>query len=97
MKKEGEGMTSAYESLKLKLLNKTAEIGVIGLGYVGLTLCMEMAKGGFKVYGIDLDFSKVEQLQNGKSYIQDVPSADVAQAVESGRFMPTDNYHTIQK
>src|SRR5690606_30832372 len=94
---EGGSLMSAYSNLKHKFLNKTADIGVIGLGYVGLPLCMEMVRGGFTVYGIDLDSHKVESLQNGKSYIQDVPSAEVAAAIQTGRFMPTDNYHTVQR
>jgi UDP-N-acetyl-D-glucosamine dehydrogenase len=88
---------NAYNQLKYKFQTKTAEIGVIGLGYVGLPLCMEMAKGGFTVYGIDLDFRKVESLQSGQSYIQDVPNEEVAKAIESGRFIPTDDYHTVQR
>ncbi|NQX62884.1 nucleotide sugar dehydrogenase [Paenibacillus qinlingensis] len=88
---------NAYNQLKYKFQTKTAEIGVIGLGYVGLPLCMEMAKGGFTVYGIDLDFRKVESLQSGQSYIQDVPSEEVVKAIESGRFIPTDDYHTVQR
>lgn len=88
---------NAYSHLKNKFLNKTADIGVIGLGYVGLPLCMEMTKGGFTVYGIDLDERKVESLRNGKSYIQDVPSAEVEAAIQSGRFIPTDDYHMVQK
>ncbi|NOU99426.1 nucleotide sugar dehydrogenase [Paenibacillus planticolens] len=88
---------SVYNNLKVKFLEKTAKVGVIGLGYVGLPLCMEMVKGGFTVYGIDLDFRKVQSLQNGESYIQDVPSEEVLKAIESGRFNPTDDYHTVQK
>ncbi|MCR8636619.1 nucleotide sugar dehydrogenase [Paenibacillus radicis (ex Xue et al. 2023)] len=88
---------SAYSNLKYKFQKKTAEIGVIGLGYVGLPLCMEMVKGGFTVYGIDLDFRKVESLRKGESYIQDVPSEEIQKAMESGRFIPTDDYHTVQK
>jgi UDP-N-acetyl-D-glucosamine dehydrogenase len=88
---------SAYRDLKNKMVNKTADIGVIGLGYVGLPLCMEMVKSGFTVYGIDLDFRKVESLRGGMSYIQDVLSTEVEQAVQSGRFIPTDDYFTVQK
>lgn len=88
---------NAYNQLKNKFLNKTADIGVIGLGYVGLPLSMEMVKGGFNVYGIDLDFRKVESLKNGKSYIKDVPSTEVGAAIQSDRFHPTNDYFTIQK
>lgn len=86
-----------YHALKDKLQNKTAKVGVIGLGYVGLPLAMEMVKGGFTLYGIDLDNRKVESLLSGKSYIQDVPSTVVADAVSSGKFIPTTDYSQIQE
>ncbi|USG64377.1 nucleotide sugar dehydrogenase [Brevibacillus ruminantium] len=86
-----------FHIVKEKLQNKTGKIGVIGLGYVGLPLAMEMVKGGFRLYGIDLDKRKVESLLSGKSYIQDVPSTVVADAVDSGRFIPTTDYSVIQE
>ncbi len=86
-----------YSLLKEKLQNKTGKIGVIGLGYVGLPLAMEMVKGGFTVYGIDLDMEKVKTLLSGKSYIQDVPSAVVADALYAGKFIPTTGYGIIQE
>lgn len=86
-----------YNILKEKLQNKTAKVGVIGLGYVGLPLAMEMVKGGFNVYGIDLDSQKVESLLSGKSYIQDVPSSVVADAVQAGKFLPTTDYRVIKQ
>lgn len=85
-----------YTVLKEKLLNKTAKTGVIGLGYVGLPLSMEIVKGGFSVYGIDLDEHKVEKLKKGISYIQDVPDSVIAEAVRSGSFIPTTDYSVIQ-
>ncbi|WP_274362023.1 nucleotide sugar dehydrogenase [Paenibacillus thermotolerans] len=87
---------SYFTGLKEKLQNKSAKVGVIGLGYVGLPLSMEMVKGGFTVYGIDLDDRKVESLREGKSYIQDVPSAMVADAVHANMFLPTTDYSAIR-
>ncbi|WP_134702672.1 nucleotide sugar dehydrogenase [Ammoniphilus sp. YIM 78166] len=86
-----------YSALKEKLQNKTGKVGVIGLGYVGLPLTMEMVKGGFQVYGIDLDIRKVNTLLNRKSYIQDVPSSVVKEAVSLGKFRPTSDYSVIQE
>src|SRR5438045_8910003 len=60
------------KSLEGKLLNKTAKIGVIGLGYVGLPLAVEFAVKGYDVVGIDLDPTKIASLQSGKNYIQDL-------------------------
>jgi len=69
--------------------SRDATLGVIGLGYVGLPLAVEYAKAGFKVVGIDLDAAKVAQLNAGQSYIIDVPTADVADAVAKGLLTAT--------
>ena len=67
---------------KSKIENRQAIAAVIGLGYVGLPLAMEIAAAGFKVVGIDLDHGKIATLKQGKSYIQDVPDKTIADAVE---------------
>jgi len=72
-----------------KFESKDARLAVIGLGYVGLPLAMEYAKQGFEVVGIDLVREKVDQLNRGESYIIDVPSAEVKEAVDTGRFRAT--------
>jgi UDP-N-acetyl-D-glucosamine dehydrogenase len=94
---EGGAYMNYYSKLKDKLNHKTAKLGVIGLGYVGLPLTMEMVKGGCTVYGIDLDRRKVDSLLSGVSYIQDVPDSVIAEALQSGKFIPTDDYHAVQK
>ena len=66
--------------LKEKLGSREARLGVIGLGYVGLPLSMEFARSGFNVIGIDTNADKVRMLQEGESYIQDVPSEWVREA-----------------
>ncbi|WP_309118212.1 nucleotide sugar dehydrogenase [Paenibacillus sp.] len=86
-----------FNRLKDRLQNKTAKVGVVGLGYVGLPLSMEMVKGGFTVFGIDTDERKVEALREGKSYIQDVPDAAVADAVNAGMFFPTSAYDVMKE
>jgi len=67
-----------------KLNNKTAVIGVLGLGYVGLPLMLRYAEVGYKVLGIDIDQEKVDLLNDGKSYIEHIASENVAKAVERG-------------
>ena len=62
--------------LKKRIRTRTAKTGIIGLGYVGLPLAVEMAKAGFQVTGIDLSQEKVNALNRGVSYIPDVPSID---------------------
>jgi UDP-N-acetyl-D-glucosamine dehydrogenase len=83
--------------LEQKLEQRTARLGVIGLGYVGLPLAIEFARAGFTVYGIDVDARKVAQLKRGKSYVGDVPSAHVAEAVRSGKFHPTTDFAALKK
>jgi nucleoside-diphosphate-sugar epimerase len=73
-------LRSAADVLASRLDKRTARLGVIGLGYVGLPLAVELAQAGFEVFGVDIDESRVKQLNQGRSYIQDVPTADVPAA-----------------
>jgi UDP-N-acetyl-D-glucosamine dehydrogenase len=65
-----------------KLENKTAVIGIVGLGYVGLPLMLRFAEVGFRVLGIDIDDAKNDQLNRGISYIKHIPSAQIAKHQE---------------
>jgi UDP-N-acetyl-D-glucosamine dehydrogenase len=76
-------------SLKQKIDARTARIGVIGLGYVGLPLAVEFAKEGFDVTGFDVDQAKVAEINCGRSYIGDVKTEDVATMVKAGRLRAT--------
>jgi len=78
--------------LKDKILNRTARFGVVGLGYVGLPLAVEFAKAGLKVTGFDVDPGKVEKLTEGVSYIEDVPTAELAPLVEKQAFGATTDF-----
>ncbi|MFM7199900.1 MAG: nucleotide sugar dehydrogenase, partial [Myxococcota bacterium] len=80
------------EGLKAKIENRSAVVGVIGVGYVGLPLCMEMAKAGFRVIGFDVDGRKVASLNQGSSHIGDVTSEEVAEEVNAGRFRATTDF-----
>jgi len=79
------------ETLKGKIENRTARVGVIGLGYVGLPLAVEFAAAGFHVTGFDIDASKVSAVNAGKSYIGDVAEAHLADVVRAGRLKATAN------
>lgn len=68
---------------------------MIGLGYVGLPLAMEIAAAGFKVIGIDLDENKIAALKRGKSYILDVPEKSIAETVQAGQFRPTTDFSAL--
>ena len=75
--------------LKEKLERREARIGVIGLGYVGLPLTVEFAKAGFDVTGFDVDASKIDEINAGRSYILDVATEDVATCVKAGKLRAT--------
>ncbi|MBU3758787.1 MAG: nucleotide sugar dehydrogenase [Candidatus Omnitrophica bacterium] len=83
-------------SLEQKMNRKTLKAGVIGLGYVGLPLAVEFAKVGIQVVGIDVDRDKVKALNQGKSYILDVPDRDVADLVESGKLKATADFSVLK-
>jgi UDP-N-acetyl-D-glucosamine dehydrogenase len=78
-----------------KIADRSAHIAVIGLGYVGLPLAVEFAKVGFRVIGIDVDTGRVGQLKRGESYVKDVPSEDVRDIVDAGRFMVTTEFSIL--
>lgn len=80
---------SHASTLLEKISNRTAKVGVVGLGYVGLPLAVEFGQAGFRVTGIDLDARKVAQLNRGESYIQDVPTSAVAALVKAGSLSAT--------
>ena len=89
-------LTGTAGALEQKLLRRTAHVGVIGLGYVGLPLAVEMARAGFKTTGIDLDARKVDAINRGESYIPDVPTADVAQFRERDKLSASREAAVIQ-
>ena len=76
-------------NLKDKIRDRKARIGVIGLGYVGLPLAVEFASKGFDVTGFDVDASKVEAINAGRSYILDVKTEEVKASVDAGRLRAT--------
>ena len=71
-------------ALKAKLQDKSAIIGIVGLGYVGLPLMLRYSEIGYKVIGFDIDKSKVDALKNGKSYIEHISSDSIQNALEAG-------------
>ncbi len=82
-------------SLIEKIKSKKANVGIIGLGYVGLPLAIEFCKAGFSVKGFDVDEEKVELLRNGKSYIKHINSYKL---VECGDlFVPTSDFSGLRE
>jgi UDP-N-acetyl-D-glucosamine dehydrogenase len=82
-------MTSPHATLVDRIRTRKARVGVIGLGYVGLPLVVEFARAGFDVTGFDVDAAKTDAINAGKSYIPDVPEAELASFSASGRLRAT--------
>jgi UDP-N-acetyl-D-glucosamine dehydrogenase len=85
-------MTAAQnprDILLSKAKDRTALFGIVGLGYVGLPLTMELVRAGFRVLGFDISKRVVDGLNAGRSHIQDIPSDAVAKAVAAGKFSAT--------
>lgn len=82
-------------NVKDKLLKKTAILGVVGLGYVGLPLAVEKAKAGFKTIGFDIQESKVAMVNAGKNYIGDVINADLEKIVKAGLLSATSDFSKV--
>lgn len=80
------------KNLMEKIQNKTAVLGVVGLGYVGLPLAVEKAKSGYQVIGFDVQDKKVEMVNQGHNYIGDVVDAELAQLVKEGRLTATSDF-----
>ena len=83
--------------LKNKLQNKTATLGVIGLGYVGLPLAVEKAKAGYITLGFDVQKDKVDKVNAGINYIGDVVNEDLSQLVRSGTLKATLDFSEVAK
>jgi UDP-N-acetyl-D-glucosamine dehydrogenase len=75
-----------------KIKERSACVGVIGLGYVGLPLVQEFGKAGFFVKGLDVDQKKVDSLSKGESYIRHIPSEGIAKMMQSGKFEATTDF-----
>ncbi len=82
-------------ALLTKIENKTAVVGIIGLGYVGLPLALEFAKKGFRVVGFDLDERKSKFIAEGKSYIKHIASERINEAVAARKFSATMDFSQL--
>jgi UDP-N-acetyl-D-glucosamine dehydrogenase len=80
-----------------QISEKKVQVGVIGMGYVGLPLAVEIANAGIRVVGIDIDRAKVERINSGESYISDVPSTAVARHVTAERLRAVADFKVIQQ
>ena len=87
--------SNIFLNLLNSLRNKEVKIGIIGMGYVGLPLAIAYAEKGFKVLGIDIDKSKVNKINNAKSYINHIPSDKLKKLVDSNILKATNNFNEV--
>jgi len=97
MSNASAAMTAQASQLLAKFNQKQGQIGVIGLGYVGLPLVMALVDAGYEVIGLDADPEKVNSLKAGTSYVEDVPSEAVGEAVQAGKLTPTIDYEDLRQ
>jgi UDP-N-acetyl-D-glucosamine dehydrogenase len=88
-------MSSPASELHDRIASRSARVGIVGLGYVGLPLAVEFARSGFTTVGIDLDARKVSIVQDGSSYIPDVPASRVLELVGAGRLSATTDFAVV--
>jgi len=84
------------KQLLTKIKNKTAVLGVIGLGYVGLPLAVEKAKAGYKTIGFDMQEKKVRWVNEGRNYIGDIIDSDLKEVADNGLLQATTDYSFIE-
>jgi UDP-N-acetyl-D-glucosamine dehydrogenase len=87
---------SKAQTLDEKIRARTARVGIVGLGYVGLPLAVEFAKAGFQVTGIDVSSEKIRRVNHGDSYVGDIPNATLGPLVDSGKLHATTDFSVVQ-
>ena len=90
-------LETTAKMLEEKIRARTARVGIVGLGYVGLPLAVEFAKAGFTVTGIDVSDEKTRSVNAGESYIGDIPSATLAAWSESGKLRATTDFSAVRE
>ncbi|HVY91848.1 MAG TPA: nucleotide sugar dehydrogenase, partial [Bryobacteraceae bacterium] len=88
--------TAAGKTLAEKIKSKTAKVGVVGLGYVGLPLAVEYAAEGYDVVGIDLNPGKTDRINAGESYVGDVPTSTMEPLVKAGKLKATTDFSAVK-
>jgi len=86
-----------YKALEEKIKNRTVLVGIIGMGYVGLPLAVELGKENFKIIGIDVNRDKVDLVNSGRSDIDDVKDEDLQPLVKAGKIEATSDFSALKE
>lgn len=84
-------------AFKQRIQEKTAKVGIVGLGYVGLPIALSFCNKEISATGFDIDASKVTLLQQGRSYIKHIPEADISNALKRGHFKATTDFSQLRE
>jgi UDP-N-acetyl-D-glucosamine dehydrogenase len=95
MPEEQPPAPSRAQLLEEKIRTRTARVGIVGLGYVGLPLAVEFARAGFQVTGIDISERKTRRVNAGDSYVGDIPSSTLAPLVAAGKIRATTDFSAV--
>ncbi|MDP2941284.1 MAG: nucleotide sugar dehydrogenase [Candidatus Omnitrophota bacterium] len=90
-------MDDFLREFKKRVSGKKIKIAIVGLGYVGFPLAMEFCRRGFSVLGIDIDKDRISRIKRKESYITDVSSGELRQALAKRKFSATPNFSTLKK
>ncbi len=89
-------VTDAAAALRKRIQERTAAVGIAGLGYVGMPLARHFCAAGFKVVGVDLDPAKIAALHRGESYVRHAPADWAPEAIAQGRFIASTDYAALE-
>jgi UDP-N-acetyl-D-glucosamine dehydrogenase len=95
-KKKARPAAGTNAELFARLKNKTAQVGIVGMGYVGMPLALSFSRAGYKVTGFDIDPEKIEKLQRRETYIRHIPSSAIAEAIVKHDLRATDDFRRLR-
>src|SRR3989338_2463111 len=83
--------------LNRRIKDRKAKVAILGLGYVGLPLCLEFLKSGFEVIGLDINEEKVKSLTQAESYVTDISHEELSKALKTNRFLVSSDFSLLQE